>query len=70
VAGSGGFAQVWLAMKKSTSDVYAIKAIRKASVRALKTEAAIDVENTILERHAWYKRPLRAQPRSLRSTLL
>ena len=50
--GSGGFAQVWLAMKKSTGDVYAIKAIRKATVKELNTEAAIDVENTILERHS------------------
>ena len=27
--GAGSFAQVWMAQKKSTSDVYAIKAIRK-----------------------------------------
>ena len=30
--GAGSFAQVWLARKKTTGDVYAIKAIRKAKV--------------------------------------
>jgi len=33
VLASGGFAQVWLAKKKTTGDVFAVKALRKEYLR-------------------------------------
>lgn len=48
---SGGFAQVWLAKKKSTGDVMAIKAMRKEHLRDTDQVTSINVENAILGKH-------------------
>jgi len=48
---SGGFAQVWLAKKKSTGDVMAIKAMRKEHLRETHQVASINVEHAILGKH-------------------
>jgi len=48
---SGGFAQVWLAKKKSTGDVMAIKSMRKEHLRNTDQVASINVEHAILGKH-------------------
>jgi len=48
---SGGFAQVWLAKKKSTGDMMAIKAMRKEHLRETHQVLSINVEHAILGRH-------------------
>jgi len=52
VLASGGFAQVWLAKKKSTGDVMAIKAMRKEHLRDTDQVTSINVEHAILGKHA------------------
>jgi len=51
ILATGGFAQVWLAKKKSTGDVMAIKAMRKDQLRQMSQVASINVEHAILGRH-------------------
>ena len=48
---SGGFAQVWLAKKKSTGDVMAVKAMRKEHLRNTDQVTSINVEHAILAKH-------------------
>lgn len=48
---TGGFAQVWLAKKKSTGDVMAIKAMRKEHLRDTDQVTSINVEHAILAKH-------------------
>ena len=52
VIGTGGFAAVWLARKKTTGDVYAVKAIRKEVIRDQAQVASVNVEHAILEKHS------------------
>ena len=49
---SGGFAQVWLAKKKSTGDVMAVKAMRKEHLRNTDQVTSINVEHAILAKHS------------------
>ena len=54
---SGTFAHVWLAQKRTTGDVYALKAIRvdvtklRKQGRLSEQEASLDIEQSILFRH-------------------